>query len=569
MVGSKEKVCGDCEKRLTPECPRYEYKDYETNLAACLPTDAACPKFKKKKERRTKPSHKASGLAVEGYFEAIYHNNLPAFLVAAPSGLQIMESVTNFGKTIQPLEHGEFPYIPYNFTPMQLGTAEDLFWRVRNEFHFFVDVEGVWKDYFASCTLMSYQQEKLHTIPYIWIYGDNDAGKSVILDLFNHLAFRPLYGACLNVADLYGYLGDMGESGVILEDEAQGLSSRKELDKQKIYKIGYKRGAKVPRYRDINGKSRLVYYPAFCFKAVASEKLPKSKGLLERFVPVQMTTGYPEKDWADLDVGDIQRFCETRNLLLKWRLLTMTSSLPNVELPVRGRVKELWKPVFQVVEGLTIQPKLYKFLDDLYIKRLDDLRNTLEGNIIKVVGGLVTQVEQPIPFQRIWDELLLEMNGTIDDKNPNKMMTPEFDLVTKSKVGYRLREVLDGKKTVQRFKVGDESILSKCYFFDTNKLRRILRKYGFKQLVTELRSLPSFGGVQAPNSTLKNDVEKPVCAPLKHGKPSNSVTTCWICHRLLPADLKNCTTEQGKTCHLECWKKWKAGRKGDVFGQKR
>jgi len=39
-------------------------------------------------------------------------------------------------------------------------------------------------------------------------------------------------------------------------------------------------------------------------------------------------------------------------------------------------------------------------------------------------------------------------------------------------------------------------------------------------------------------------------------------TTCWICHKLLPEDLKNCTTKEGKPCHLECYKKLKAGRVG-------
>ena len=416
---------------------------------------------------------------------------------------------------------------------------------MRNEFHFFVDVKGAWKDYFASCVLLSYQQEKLHTIPYLWIYGDNDSGKSVILDLFSHLTYRPLFGACLNVADLYGYLGDMDESGVILEDEAQGLSRHREMDKQKIYKIGYKRGAKVPRYRDINGKSKLVYFPAFCFKAVASEKLPRNKGLTERFVPVQMTTGYPEKDWADLSTEDVQRFCVTRNLLLKWRLLTRNSSLPNVSISVSGRVKELWKPVFQVVEGLTVKANLHKFLEELHTKRLDDLRNTLEGNIIKVVGELVAQKEQPIRFQIIWDELLLEVNGTLDEKNPHKMQTPEFDTVTKSKVGYRLREVLDGTKTVKRIKIGDESVLQKCYSFDTDKVRRILKKYGFKDLVTKLPTLPTFRGVQAPNSTLKNDVEKPVYTPSKLGKLSNTVTDFTVVEC---DDLKDPTVETCAHC---------------------
>lgn len=37
-------------------------------------------------------------------------------------------------------------------------------------------------------------------------------------------------------------------------------------------------------------------------------------------------------------------------------------------------------------------------------------------------------------------------------------------------------------------------------------------------------------------------------------------TTCWICHKLLPGDLKGCTTEEGKPCHIECFKKVEAGR---------
>ena len=39
-------VCGDCEKRMTEECPQYEYKDYQLNVAACPETAEACEKFK-------------------------------------------------------------------------------------------------------------------------------------------------------------------------------------------------------------------------------------------------------------------------------------------------------------------------------------------------------------------------------------------------------------------------------------------------------------------------------------------------------------------------------------------
>ena len=46
MASSIEKICGDCEKRLTEECSLYEYKDYELNVAACPETAEACEKFK-------------------------------------------------------------------------------------------------------------------------------------------------------------------------------------------------------------------------------------------------------------------------------------------------------------------------------------------------------------------------------------------------------------------------------------------------------------------------------------------------------------------------------------------
>jgi len=35
---------------------------------------------------------------------------------------------------------------------------------------------------------------------------------------------------------------------------------------------------------------------------------------------------------------------------------------------------------------------------------------------------------------------------------------------------------------------------------------------------------------------------------------------CWICHKLLPEDLRNTTVHEGKTCHVECLLKLKAGR---------
>ena len=90
--------------------------------------------------------------------------------------------------------------------------------------------------------------------------------------------------------------------GTILEDEAQGLY--KDLDKAKIYKAGYKQGAVVPRTMITQNKRFIKYFRVFCFKACAAEEMPRVKGLLERFIFISMTEGYPRKDWADLNKED-------------------------------------------------------------------------------------------------------------------------------------------------------------------------------------------------------------------------------------------------------------------------
>ena len=53
------------------------------------------------------------------------------------------------------------------------------------------------------------------------------------------------------------------------------------------------------------------------------------------------------------------------------------------------------------------------------------------------------------------------------------MDTPEFGEVTKQKIGYRLREVLSGKKTKTR----GETWQGRVYEFDEEKLKRIFKKY--------------------------------------------------------------------------------------------
>ena len=119
-----------------------------------------------------------------------------------------------------------------------------------------------------------------------------------------------------------------------------------------------------------------------------------------------------------------------------------------------------------------------------------------------------------MPFSCIWDALVKDLEGKLDEKKPNKMDTPEFGEVTKQKIGYRLREVLGGKKTKARLAEGSARI----YNFDAEKLKRIAKKYGCS-LVPKFQSVPTLE--ERANCECENKVEekssfsekKPVAEP--------------------------------------------------------
>jgi len=521
---TEKATCGDCKKYLTYDCPKCEYKDVELNRAASSSSASACEKFEPKpKGKREKRLEKVSGLADEGYFEAIYHNDEPCFLVLKNSEFNILETVSVKGKTFFPKERQKFPYEPYGYYHGDVPNREDLFWKNRNEVHAFVDVEPIWKDILSSCVLLSYQQEKLQTVPYIYVYGDNESGKSTVLQLLSFLCYRPLFGVTVPAADIFGYLEDSDAIGTVLEDELQGVD--KDVDKLKIYKSGYKKGACVPRTLITQHDRIIKYYNTFCFKLCASEQIPQVKGFRERFIEIGMVEGCPEKEWCDITEEDLKRLRDLRNMNLKWRMLSREWQLPNPELSLKGRIKELWKPILQITHGLSIYQTLENFVEEQRKERLGTKQNTLEGHIVKVVTNLYQ--EKPIPFADIWDALVIDLEGKLDDKKPHVMDTSEFFQVTKNKVGYRLREVLSGKMKVLREKDAEGSWVSaKAYTFDIAKLRRIAKKYGY-ELVTKLPSLLSSEGVQVSNSILVNhekNVEKCLNASLEVGKVSNLVT---------------------------------------------
>jgi hypothetical protein len=136
---------------------------------------------------------------------------------------------------LRPADPEDFPYKQYDFTSAEIqspvASKATLFVRVFAEFDQYLDTDTERKERYSVETLLSYQQEKFNTVPYIFIFGDNESGKTITLDIFRNLDYRPLKGTSIPSADVYEYYGTSnGFTPTLLEDEMEGL----EHDSEKL-----------------------------------------------------------------------------------------------------------------------------------------------------------------------------------------------------------------------------------------------------------------------------------------------------------------------------------------------
>jgi hypothetical protein len=507
--------------------PPIDEADLERMVKSALEYVKVNPRAEEKKGKKAQQEDKSkkakktvlkdSGFITDGCFESIYEGDKPAFLVRNGGSFHTVEAIETEEETYSPKDVRHMPYEPYGFFKGEAPNREELFSQVYKVISEYVDVEPLWKSVLAACVLMSYHQEKIQTVPYVLVYGDNESGKSTVLQILKQLCYRPMYGVTIPAADLYGYLEDTDGIGCILEDEIQGI--HKDTDKIKIYKAGYKQGAVVPRTIITSNDRVIKYYNTFCFKVCASEQLPHVKGFNERFLFIPMVEGFPEKEWTDVTKEELKKLSSLRNSLLKWRMENRNWELPELQLSIRGRLKELWKPVLQVVHGLDVYKSLFDSVEEQRKERLDAKQNTLEGQVVKAVYDICVESQKEpknIPFSDIWEKLVANLDGKVDAEKSYVMHTSEFFDLTKNKIGYRLREVLSGKSKTNR---DPEKGVIKAYTFDFEKLRRVSKKYNFD--VTKLPTLPSCESMQGlvvaekTEKTMENNVEKDDKSPDK------------------------------------------------------
>ena len=372
-----------------------------------------------------------------------------------------------------PPERTEYLSKEYNFVSVEEieyfinlaknKTLDSLFQLLKSLWSKYIDMNEDFINVCVADTIFSYFQDKMGMCHYLLIVGDNNSGKSNILLLFSLLGYRPLYDISITPANIYNFCGQLEEGqGVIIEDEIDDIDFQDE--KKKLYKVSYRSGTKVTRMYDniysigSNKKSsRQQAFLLYCLKIFASEKMPdkiKSKGFLERIIPLKSVSGDPQFDISEVvnDAGDEQfkelyeELMDTRMLLLMYRLLHHNDPIANVKLNIKNRYKQLTKPLIRLFQNSESLDEIIKSLSKYVIDKNEEKINSLDSGLLFLIIDLVAKHGTILYNDQIWEAIKKKFPGTEIADKPYSYFSQEYGTISKSKIKSLCESKFDAKE---------------------------------------------------------------------------------------------------------------------------
>ena len=452
------------------------------------PPSAANAEATAEKQRKKPVRYIAFYREEKTIYEAIEFNGAPRFLVYCKEDdiLSIKDTIEREREVLRPAEKNMVPYEPYRldqdtWDKLRNGdldiTKNSLHKEIYQIYDVFMDLESSYKALSAVTDIESYQQHKMNSISYLFYEGAQESGKTRALELHNFLCYRPLYGIDLPPADIYNYIGEENEAlSSIIEDETElDKPGESQSEKRKIYRSGYTKGAKCPRILEGGSLKRTQkFYCTFCLKICAGPRLPKNVPLRQRFVAIPMVTGEPQKD--EVEQADIDQTSNIRVRLLIWRMKTFFDPLPVSDVPLKGRLKQIWKGKILTAIGTDAEQTILDLAVKDRDRKLEAMKNTLEAFVLKALLDLGKQFEwHEIAFDIIWKATLHELD--VMDYETYEGHEAYSDTlgttITKQRLGRILSSAFHGEPNL-RHKFG------RTWKFNKETILKIAKKYGLE-----------------------------------------------------------------------------------------
>jgi hypothetical protein len=358
-------------------------------------------------------------------------------------------------------------------------TLDSLYKKVKTIWRRYIDADDFHISISATDTIFTYSQDKIGMTHYLFFVGNNNSGKSNNLLVLKYLAYRNFTSTDMTAANIYQFLGSGEEGqGTLCEDEADRIDEDRQ--KMAIHKNGYITGFPVSRIDTSFGR-RQVKYNTFCFKAFAAETFPdpfKAKGFNQRVLEMQCYYGDPEEDISEVtnSAGDerLQRLIdeleETRNLLLAYRLLHFHDKIPDIKLNIKGREKQLFKPVIRVFQKTETLDKLLPVISNYVTQKREANDATFNAFLYRAIVDIIAaQKTSTLPSRLIWNYITSNLESKEIPGRNLSCETTEFGILSQKEITQTLEHVFGAKSK----KIGG----FKHLIFNVSELQRLGKVY--------------------------------------------------------------------------------------------
>jgi hypothetical protein len=334
----------------------------------------------------------------------------------------------------------------------KLETLDSLFDKVLAIWKKYIDGDEFHLKLCAADTIYTYFQDKLGMTHYLFFVADNDAGKSNNLTLFNILGYRNLMTTTMTHANVYNFLGHREEGvGTLCIDEFDNIEEYPEM--MSILKSGYTKGFPVVRIIDTVHGRRQVRFFTYCFKVMAGERLPDellARGYMQRTIVIKCLPGFPDYDISEITdpagEGEYQDLLnelnDVRNLLFCYRLIHFKDGIPNINLNIRNREKQLFKPLLRLFQGTrafdTLRPVISKYIRDRRMSKA----NSYHAFLYRLIKHLTNDGNMlELESNAVWNSLKFDVDWKPIPFRPQSIETVEFGILSQKGVIQTLKDV--------------------------------------------------------------------------------------------------------------------------------
>jgi hypothetical protein len=463
-------------------------------------------------DKRVFVTYKYSQLGRGELKEAVLISDLPSFIKykRETKEFELEEKIEEKNRILRPPEREEYPYLPYEFSSLEeINRYKDkilhenididfLFQKSKDIISKFNNQDDYKINFVAADVILSNFQDRFSTIHYDYIVGGNGSGKSSLGDTFGAIAYRAVIMTDPTAPNLFRLLGPIepAQCTMILE-EAERIDKSPEL--MAILKTGYASNGRVPK---INPNTlQQEFFFSYCHKVIISEKsLSQSiaRGVNTRIIPINTFKGQTKYDIKEIlnptDTGGqqnkelLKELEEFRKLLLCYRLIHFKDPIPDLDIGVEGREKELVKHLIQLFYDS-------KCLDEIIesLQKFLDIKNQKKETSIDY--ALIKDNGPRMLFRTFWNTLKENIPGKEDEKKPNEYHTEDYGILYSTTITNLLSDVFGA--TTKHGRNGNMLI------FDPEIIEKLSKKDKTKIIVKEISD---FHGEEEDNETTEENM---------------------------------------------------------------